>query len=832
ADALTAAVASDGNPAVGNYLFTPVQTAAAQQFLSQSFTSGQPVGAGVFTFRTGGFVDQGISLDELNGGAGVSRGKIRVTDRSGASAVIDLSFARTIDDVLRAISEDTTINVTAVAAGDAIKLLDNTGGSGNLSVQNVSNGLTATNLGLDGINTASATATGADVFTLHAQTRLSLLNDGTGVRLLGGVGDLEIALADGSTVTVDLGDADTLGDVVQAINAASPTKVSVAIAADGNRLEATDLTSGSGTFAVSSVGSGTAAENLGLVTTASGDTISGRRLVGGLRDTLVSSLQGGQGLGTLGEIDITNRNNVSSTVDLSGAETLGQIIDAFNNQAIGVTAQVNSARNGILLTDTTGATASNLILADGDANNSATSLGLAANVAATTVNGGGLDRHTISTATLLSSLKGGAGVAVDDIKITDSAGNFGVVDLDQTNNVATTIGDVIDRINAITTVGVVAQINDTGDGIVLLDTAGSTGKLTVSEVGNGTAAKDLRLLGTSKTVDIGGTPTEVIDGTATVTVTIGEDDTLADLVATINGLGQGVTAGVLNDGTGQRLSLSVNQSGAENALLVDTSQSTLALQQITRAQDAFLLYGAGTVPGAGVLLSSSTNQFKNVINGVNLTVKDGTLEPVTVSVTASDSAVVDAVKGFVDAFNSIRDSLDEMTVFNEEDLSTGILFGTREALRVESDLTRLLTSRFFGVGTFESLEAVGISLDAKGQMVLDQEKLTTAFADKPEALKQLFADEDLGVSTKFNAIIEQLAGENGSLLATRWETLSQSIDTNYNRLTFMDERLVRERDRLLLEFYQLETLIAEMQRGLSALSSLNIIPPLTSGAFS
>src|SRR6476620_4124378 len=123
--ALTAAIAADKNPAVGNYLFTPIQTASAQQLLSQGFDPTETIGAGSFTFGAGGFVDQGITLDQLNSGQGIKPGKIRITDRSGATAVIDLSYARTVDDVLNAISSDTSINVSAVAVGDSFKLVDN-----------------------------------------------------------------------------------------------------------------------------------------------------------------------------------------------------------------------------------------------------------------------------------------------------------------------------------------------------------------------------------------------------------------------------------------------------------------------------------------------------------------------------------------------------------------------------------------------------------------------------------------------------------------------------------------------------------------------------------
>src|SRR6201999_2065547 len=102
------------------------------------------------------------------------------------------------------------------------------------------------------------------------------------------------------------------------------------------------------------------------------------------------SLKGGAGLGTLGHISITNRDNVTSDVNLSGAETLGDIVTKINAQATGVTASFNSARNGIQLTDTTGGTTSNFTVANGDGNGTATALGLTTDGVNTTVNSGGL----------------------------------------------------------------------------------------------------------------------------------------------------------------------------------------------------------------------------------------------------------------------------------------------------------------------------------------------------------------------------------------------------------------------------------------------------------
>ena len=86
------------------------------------------------------------------------------------------------------------------------------------------------------------------------------------------------------------------------------------------------------------------------------------------------------------------------------------------------------------------------------------------------------------------------------------------------DNEAKTIGDVIDRINALANIDVEARINDAGDGIMLVDQAGGTGTLKVTEVGSGTAAADLRILGSGVATEIDGQTVQVIDGTSRFTV--------------------------------------------------------------------------------------------------------------------------------------------------------------------------------------------------------------------------------------------------------------------------------------------------------------------------
>ncbi len=956
-DVLTATITSGGKPPLGNYAIQPVQTASSQQLVSQRFETLDDIqNTGSLSFGFGGFVNQGISLDELNSGTGVARGEIKITDLAGNSATVDLSLARSVDDVVNAINNDSTINVTAAVDGDSFTLTDSVGGASTLTVQEVNGGSTASDLGLNGISTTASTATGADVFTLHTGTKLTRLNDGNGVRFTddsNNPDDLLITLADETTNGVDLTGATSLGDVVDAINNDDDLtgKITAAISADGNRLELTDLTAGAGTFAVANGTTGSAAEDLGLTTTAAAGVLTGDRLVSGLRDTLVSSLNGGQGLGTLGSIDLTDRNGGTTNVDLSSAETLGEIISAINNSGANIAASFNDAGSGILLADTTAGTG-NLVVANGDANNSADALGITVNAAQTSINGGSLSRQTLSESTLLSSLNGGDGITASDITITDTDGLSAAIDLNATGNEAKTIGDVLDAINA-ATLGVTASINSTGDGILLTDTALGTQTLGVKDV-NGTLAADLNLTRASATVDINGTDTQVIDGTNSYSVDLSDIDGSATSISlsslndgagitfsdiritdadgeqllfdlngahagittvgqlidalnadattqnvgitaslnttgtgilitntaagtedikiedingtaaadlkllstdsttdTVNGLGlfsaqsasqgaldtvaqrindleSGVTASVLNDGIGFRLQLVVDQTGAANQILLDAENSGFTFDEISSARDALLVVGGQGTAGSGILVSSTSNDFSNVINDVDLSIASSSDTAVDVTVTKSDESLVSLVENFVKSYNAIRSDLDNLTDFNSEDFTTGLLFGTNEALRVDTQISRIATDRFFGVGSFQSLEEIGLSVNDKGKLELDKTKLQEAFADDAQSLQTFFTDDTNGIVAKFDAAIESLAGADNGLLTNRNDSLQATIDLNLDRIERFNESLDRQRETLLLQFFQLEQVIAGLQSSQTALGALRPIAPLVS----
>ncbi len=827
-----------GKPGAGIYQFTPLRTAEYQQFFSSGVASDRdPLGGGTLTFRFGDNVRRSASLDLFGGGTGFVRGKIRITDRSGASAEIDLSAAQTLDDVLEAINASSAINVSAEVVGDRIRLSDRTGQTqSNLMVQEVGRGTTAASLGLAGIDVAAPLADGQDLLRLTEGTALGELNDGNGIVTSTVLPDIAYTLSDGTTGQIDLspvpsggGTAQrerTLGQILSVINAAQPGKLKAEIAPDGDRLIVTDLTAGSGAFSLESLYDSTALADLGLSGAAAGGVITGRRLLGGLQTVLLSSLGGGKGLGPLGALQMTDRSGASATVNLAAAETLDDVIAAINASGIGITARVNDARNGILLADTTGAPSGSLIVADGDATQTATKLKIAVNADRASVNSGDLHLKVISHNTKLDALNGGAGVARANLKIVNSRGQSGWVNL--ADSEIQTVGDVIRAINRLY-LNVRAELNATGDGIALVDSSQGSGRLHVESSGS-TAAADLHLDAAAVDTTVDGSPVQLLDGTTTETIQLGADDSLADLRSKIAATGAGVSAQILVDGSSRpyHLSLMSPHAGRAGQLVVDASGLDLPLTETSRGRDALLLVGAPGTGASQVLLASSTNEFTNALPGATLQIKQPSDTPVTVRVDTTDSDVVANVKTLVDNYNKFRKKLQDDTVYDVQTNKGSVLTGDAAALRLDTELSYLLSSRFVGAGKVQTLAELGINLKDNGTLELDEAKLKARFAADPQAVQDFFTKKTTGFSAKLAQLIDRLSGRDVSLLDQRLKTLSLKIEESQARIDFLDKRLEVEQERLYMEFYRMELAVSKLQTQLTALEAFNPLEPWTS----
>jgi flagellar hook-associated protein 2 len=464
-----------------------------------------------------------------------------------------------------------------------------------------------------------------------------------------------------------------------------------------------------------------------------------------------------------------------------------------------------------------------LIVASADGQQTAEKLGIAVDDAVAVKQSGDLHLQVVSQNTRLAELNGGAGVAQGTLTIRDSTGKAAVLDLSQSG--IQTVGDVIQAIHRLN-LSVRAEINDTGDGIRIVDTGGGSGTLAVTE-GSSTAARDLHLLGGTKTIDLGGQPTQVVDGSTTYTIQLDATTSLADLRQKINDLGAGVTAAVLSDGSSRpyRLVLSSSRPGRAGQIVFDASGLNLEMQETSRAQDALLLYGSAD-PATGILVASSSNTFRDVVPGVTLQVKRATGEPVTVTVDTVDTDLVASVKTMVDNYNKFRKRLGELTEYDSTNDQSSTLTGDAAALRMDCDLAYLLSGRFNVGGTVQSLAQIGVTVNSDGTLELDEDRLHEAYAADPNGVTQFFSKDTAGFSARLTAMIEQIAGEDTSLVTGRLKTIEDKISANQDRIDLMTKRLDTERQRLLAQFYNLETVIAKLKDLTSILDSIQPLPSL------
>jgi len=825
-------ISSGSSTIPGSYDFTVDRLVTTQQvitdgFADQDITPLAPAG-GTLTFEFGaGRLDTNTQLSQLNSSSGIQRGKIRITDRTGASAVVDLSKALTVDDVLQEINNTSGINVVASVSGDAFQIDDATGATTtSLSVSDVAASGTSASLGL---NTAAVgnTLTGLAVNVVGDDTLLSTLNDGNGVRVLTVQDDLQVLRQDGTTFDVDLAGVVDLGGVIDAINTASGGDVTASVSPAGSSLQLVDTSTDNGfTLTVTALNGSNAAADLGILTTdTDGDgTLDGDRVIASLNSKLIKNLNGGTGV-NLGQISITNRAGTATAIDLSSAQNIDDVISLINGSGALVTASLNASGNGFLLADQTGSSASDLIITD-VTGTAGTDLGLAGTFTADTVDSGNLQLRYISESTRLSSFNGGRGITSGKFTITDSSGASAEVDLTQGNEV--TVQDVLDEINS-RGLSINARVNDNGDGILIEDTGLGTVALTIAEAGS-TTAKDLGILG------VADNPGDDIDGSFETTVTITATDTLDGIVQSINNAGIAVTATVINDGSIAnpfRLSLLSKDAGGAGAFLFDDGGLGLGASTLVQAQDAVTFFGSSD-PAKAIAITSPTNTLNAVIPGATVDLKNTSNSPVRVTITRDDSAITDAVKSFVDQFNSVISALDSHDSFNPDTEQRGLLLGDPTVARVRSSLFRIANGRNTDLTSqFTTLAQIGIRVGSGAKLNFDQTKFANALATDFDAVQQLFTFKETktdpetneitvtaaGIGVRFDEVLDNLTDSISGTLKSRLDSITKQIDAGNDRIDLLDTQLDAKRARLEAQFVAMERALAQLQSQSSALSA-------------
>jgi flagellar hook-associated protein 2 len=225
----------------------------------------------------------------------------------------------------------------------------------------------------------------------------------------------------------------------------------------------------------------------------------------------------------------------------------------------------------------------------------------------------------------------------------------------------------------------------------------------------------------------------------------------------INKANIGVSASIINDGTGFRLVLASKDTGTKNGLSISVADGdgnaldAAGLSQL--AYDPTLAAGPGknmiqVAPPAdakflldGIEITKPTNTVTDALSGTTLTLmKTNAGSPTTLNVGQDTSRVQSAVNAFIKAYNDLNSTTTDLTKYDAASKNSGPLQGDASIRQLSSQIRSGLGAILSDLpGGFKSLTQVGITVQRDGSLSLNAGKLHDALTADPKAVQALFA---------------------------------------------------------------------------------------------
>lgn len=341
-------------------------------------------------------------------------------------------------------------------------------------------------------------------------------------------------------------------------------------------------------------------------------------------------------------------------------------------------------------------------------------------------------------------------------------------------------------------------------------------------------------------------------GNKTTEITIdGGNDTLQGLANAINDADAGVSAGVIDTGSGFQLVLSADETGTANAVSISVSDDTVGtdtdnqglsrfafnsgmdansgLQETIAATDAVMEIN-------GVQVTRSNNNFENVIDGLTFDIT--ATGSSTVRVSQDFGAVADRVQGFVDKFNALRSTIDSLAGFNAEAGVGSLLTGDGTVRTIQNQLRQVLTRVVPGLenASVRSLADVGITTNFEtGGLDFDRTKLEEQLKENPDDVTALFAEQGRATDSQVEFIRSSVntqpgdykinvtqAATQGSLTGSSAVAAPVTVDGTNDELRFQIDGVTLIDIRLAQKTYSsAQELADEMQSQFNSNSALS-----------
>ncbi|MES2354459.1 MAG: flagellar filament capping protein FliD [Pseudomonadota bacterium] len=262
-------------------------------------------------------------------------------------------------------------------------------------------------------------------------------------------------------------------------------------------------------------------------------------------------------------------------------------------------------------------------------------------------------------------------------------------------------------------------------------------------------------------------------------ITIGNFvNTLSGVRDAINAAGAGVSATIVNDGTGNRLVISSQDTGLANSLKITVADDDLGNTDTSGlsklAFDPTAIAGSGknlsetqvakdaTLTVDGLPITSASNTLTSAIQGVTLNLLKTTSSAATVTVASNPSQIFNSLSTFVAGYNNFSKTLSSLTAYNASTKQGGPLLGDPTTLAIESRVRTLLSASSTGSAGFTTLSSVGISFQKDGTLSIDASKAVAAIQSNPAAVGQLFA----AVGSSSDSLVSYVAGTSSTAPGT------------------------------------------------------------------
>ena len=292
---------------------------------------------------------------------------------------------------------------------------------------------------------------------------------------------------------------------------------------------------------------------------------------------------------------------------------------------------------------------------------------------------------------------------------------------------------------------------------------------------------------------------------------------LDDVVSAVNLSGAGIVASKVSVGGGEyRLQFASSKTGVAGGFSIADPDGTAGLTKVQSAQDAQIKLWAGTA--AEATLSSATNTFADVLNGVSITVSEVSAAPTRVTVARDNAQISKAASDLVSSVNGVLAQIaTKSAVVSSTDTSGnpvtsgGVFTGDSTVRTVNAAILAAASQPLNG----KSPSELGISVTKTGTMEFDATKFGDALAKDPAGTMAAVAT----IAGRVADAAKQASDPSTGLLSTKIKGQQSTAKDYTDQIADWDDRLEMRRTTLQRTYSALEVALSGMKAQSSWLSS-------------